>query len=51
MREKHHFTTYERDNGSGLDYAVNRYNCGGLGTQVAYDTRDRARCEYNQIPP
>lgn len=25
MQEKHHFTTYEREGASGLDYALNRY--------------------------
>ncbi|MFY9554156.1 MAG: RHS repeat-associated core domain-containing protein, partial [Blastocatellia bacterium] len=30
-QEKHHFTSYERDVESGVDYAVNRQYSGGLG--------------------
>ena len=30
-QEKHHFTSYERDGESGLDYAVNRHNNSNLG--------------------
>jgi RHS repeat-associated protein len=37
-QEKHHFTTYERDGESGLDYAVNRYDASNIG-------------RFNQVDP
>jgi RHS repeat-associated protein len=37
-QEKHHFTSYERDAESGLDYAVNRYDARSIG-------------RFNQVDP
>jgi RHS repeat-associated protein len=37
-QEKHHFTSYERDAESGLDYAVNRYHARSIG-------------RFNQVDP
>ena len=35
--EKHHFTSYERDNETGADYAVNRLYSSGVGRFTAVD--------------
>lgn len=35
--DKHRFTTYERDNETGLDYAVNRYNATGVARFMSVD--------------
>ncbi len=37
IQEKHHFTSYERDAESGLDYAVNRYDSPTLGRFATSD--------------
>ena len=38
-QEKHHFTSYERDGESGIDYAVNRHYAPAVG--LAYPPRVR----------
>ena len=38
-QEKHHFTSYERDNESGTDYAVNRQYSQGIGKFNRVDPR------------
>jgi RHS repeat-associated protein len=35
--EKHHFTSYERDSETGLDYAVNRYHSSAVGRFASVD--------------
>jgi RHS repeat-associated protein len=36
-QDKHHFTSYERDSGTGLDYAVNRYYSAAVGRFTGAD--------------
>jgi RHS repeat-associated protein len=58
-QEKHHFTTYERDNENGLDYAVNRYHRFNLGRfdsidpvpGSAFEPQSLSRYAYSKNDP
>lgn len=45
-QEKHHFTTYERDTETGLDYAVNRMYSPGVGRFMQRDPY-KGGCDSN----